>query len=72
MMEEEATFKYSPNTPKFLLFHNSDFTNAYGNAKAYRLVPQSVIKLLLPDDYALAKAFSWAHYQVMWFSVVND
>ena len=76
MTEQEAAYKYNFDTPKYLVMYNEQETNRYGDHKGYRILPEQMSKMLLPEDYRGAKARSWTNYQVeysvcFFFMIIN-
>ena len=62
--EQEAAYKHNFDTPKYLVMYNEEETNHYGDHKGYRILPEQMSKMLLPEDYRGAKARAWTSYQV--------
>ncbi len=62
--ERDAAVQYDFDTPKYYLFSSSNETNRYGNARSYRLVPDSMSKQKMPPRWQMKDSYSWARYQV--------
>ena len=62
--ELEAAIKYDFDEPRYYLMYNNEHNNSYGNPRAYRILPLSMSKNILPEGWLLEKGYDWAKYQV--------
>ena len=63
--EKEAVLKYDFDHPKYLLMHNENSKNKYGNTRGYRIQPTHMVKQTYPDDYYVTRAAAWSKYQMV-------
>lgn len=62
--ELEAAYKFNFDTPKYLIFHNENSTDKYGNPRAYRISLQGMSKQTLPIGRGAEPSVSWSRYQM--------
>ena len=62
--EKQALLNYNFDHPKYLVVHNENAKNKYGNPRGYRLQLDSMVKQKYPDDYFVTKAAAWSKYQL--------
>jgi len=61
--EKETSYDHSLTRPTYVLVTNANATNQYGNARAYRILPLSMAKLMVPEIFVY-KSINWAQYLV--------
>ncbi len=62
--EMEAALKYNFDNPKYYLMYNNEHNNSYSNPRAYRILPVSMSKNILPEGWMIENGYDWARYQV--------
>ena len=62
--EKEAVLHYNFDQPKYLIVHNENAKNRYGNPRGYRVQPLLMVKQKFPDNYFPTKGSPWTKYQL--------
>ncbi|GFR89552.1 LOW QUALITY PROTEIN: amine oxidase [Elysia marginata] len=62
--EQEALHSYDEEVPKYHIVHNDKVKNSWGEKKAYRIHLYGTSKNLIPDDFYVNPAKSWARTQI--------
>ncbi|XP_064609557.1 putative amine oxidase [copper-containing] [Liolophura sinensis] len=62
--ELEAAYTFNFDAPKYLIFHNENSTDKYGNPRAYRISLLGMSKQTLPIGRGAEPSISWSRYQM--------
>ena len=62
--EKDARMKYDFGEPKAYIFHKENHVNKPGDDRAYRILPNTMSKLLYPDSSKITNGLSFAKYQL--------
>ena len=62
--EMDALTTFQETEPKYMIFHNQQKSNIFGQPRAYRIQPMNTALTLPGLDWKLQKAASWTKYHV--------